>query len=73
MGTPYISHEEATLERFRSAPSFAAEYLNSVLEYGNQQEIMLAIRRLADAFDMTEVANAAGLVTIQLVGWHTKT
>ena len=61
MGTPYISHDEATLESFRNNPSFAAEYLNSVLEDGDQQEIMLAIRRLADAFGMTEVANAAGL------------
>ena len=49
MSRPYISHDEATAKSFRNDPSFAAEYLNSVLENGDQQEIMVALRRLADA------------------------
>jgi len=30
-------------------PQFAAEYLNAVLEDGNQKELMLALRRIAEA------------------------
>jgi DNA-binding phage protein len=44
------SHEEATVESFRKDPAFAAEYLNSVLEDGDQEELMLALRRMANAF-----------------------
>ena len=44
------SHEEATVESFRKDPAFAAEYLNSVLEDGEQEELMLALRRMATAF-----------------------
>jgi DNA-binding phage protein len=41
------SHEEATVESFRKDPAFAAEYLNSVLEDGDQEELMLALRRMS--------------------------
>lgn len=44
------SHEEATLESFRRDPQFAADYLNAVLEDGEQDEVMLALRRMAGAF-----------------------
>lgn len=44
------SHEEATVESFRKDPAFAAEYLNSVLEDGDQEELMLALRRMSKAF-----------------------
>lgn len=43
------SHEEATIESLRADSAFAAEYLNSVLDDGNEEELMLAMRRLADA------------------------
>lgn len=43
------SHEEATLESFRKHPKFAVEYLNTVLEDGDEQELMMALRRVADA------------------------
>lgn len=46
----FRSHEEATVERLRKAPAFAAEYLNSILEDGDQEELMLALRRMAKAF-----------------------
>jgi probable addiction module antidote protein len=48
--TPFRSHEEATVESFRKDPKFAAEYLNAVLEDGNQEELMLALRYMAAAF-----------------------
>jgi probable addiction module antidote protein len=47
---PSRSHEAATVESFRKDPAFAAEYLNSVLEDGDQEELMLALLRMAKAF-----------------------
>jgi probable addiction module antidote protein len=44
------SHEQATIESFRKDPAFAAEYLNSILEDGDQVELMLALRRMSKAF-----------------------
>ena len=35
---------------FRDDPEFAAEYVNAVLEDGDQKELLLALRRIADAF-----------------------
>ncbi|MDR2819274.1 MAG: addiction module antidote protein [Desulfovibrio sp.] len=61
MTRPYISHEEATIASFRRDPDFAAEYLNTVLEDGTQEELMLALRRIAEAFGMKDVAETANL------------
>ena len=47
---PVRSREEATIETFRKDPQFAAEYLNAVLEDGEQEEVMVALRRLSKAF-----------------------
>jgi probable addiction module antidote protein len=47
---PFRGHEEATAESFRDDPEFAAEYLNAVLEGGDQEEMLLALRHLARAF-----------------------
>jgi DNA-binding phage protein len=44
------SHEDATVESFRKDPAFAAEYLNSILEDGDQEELMLVLRRMSKAF-----------------------
>ncbi len=43
------SHEDATVDSIRKDPAFAAEYLNSVLEDGDQKELMLVLRRMANA------------------------
>lgn len=60
MGTR--SHEEATIETFRDDPEFAAEYLNQVLEDGDQDELLVALRRMAGAFGgVAGVAEAADL------------
>lgn len=58
MNKPYISHEEATIESFKNDPGYAAEYLNAVLEDGDQEELMLALRRVASAFGMRDVAES---------------
>jgi probable addiction module antidote protein len=59
---PSRSHEEATIESFRKDPVFAAEYLNSVLEDGDQKELMLALRRMSKAFGgVSKLAEATHL------------
>jgi probable addiction module antidote protein len=47
---PYRSHAAATVESFRKDPQFAAEYLNAVLAEGDQEELMVALRYMAEAF-----------------------
>ena len=39
-----------TIERFRDNLAFATEYLNAILEDGDQKELMLALRRISEAF-----------------------
>jgi probable addiction module antidote protein len=56
------SHEVATVESFRKDPMFAAEYLNAVLAEGDQDEVLLALRRLSQAFGgLPKIAKAAEL------------
>lgn len=47
---PSRSHEAATVESLRKDTQFAAAYLNAVLADGEQEEVMLALRRLSQAF-----------------------
>lgn len=47
---PYRSHEVATVESMRKDSKFAAEYLNAVLAEGDQEELMIALRYMAQAF-----------------------
>jgi probable addiction module antidote protein len=59
---PSRSHEEATIESFRRDPLFAADYLNAVLEDGDQDELMLALRRMSAAFGgVTKLASKSKL------------
>ncbi len=56
------SHEEATIESFRDNPKYAAAYLNSVLEDGDEQELLVALRRVAEACGgMQKLAQSAQL------------
>jgi len=43
-------HEEALIEELRNDPEYTAGYLNAVLQDGDQQELMTALRRVAKAF-----------------------
>jgi probable addiction module antidote protein len=55
-------HEDATVDSFRRDRSFAAAYLDQVLAEGDQEELMLALRRLSQAFGgVPTVAERAGL------------
>ena len=57
-----LSHEEATIESFQRDAKFAAEYLNTILEEGDQQELMVALRYMAEAFGgVTRLASEAEL------------
>ncbi len=47
---PYRDHECATIESFREGHHSAAEYLNAVLADGDQDELMVALRYVAEAF-----------------------
>jgi probable addiction module antidote protein len=60
MTKTHRTHEEATIDMFRGDPDLAAEYLNSVLEDGDETDLMLALRSLSKAFGgVQEVARQA--------------
>lgn len=44
------SHEEAKLASFRQDPEYASEYLNAVLEDGDQEELLETLRFMTQAF-----------------------
>ena len=60
--TSTVDHDEATVASFRRDPAFAAAYLDEVLADGDQDELLLALRRLSQAFGgVAAVAERAGL------------
>lgn len=44
------SHEEATIERFRRDTDLAADYLDAILQDGNEGELPQALQHLDNAF-----------------------
>lgn len=60
MAKTHRTHEAATVEMFQHDPELAAEYLNTVLEDGDEADLMLALRTLSKAFGgLQEVARQA--------------
>jgi len=56
------SDESATIESFKDDPEYAVVYLNAVLADGDQEELLLALRRMAAAFGgMPAIAEQAEL------------
>lgn len=56
------SHEDAKLASFRDDPAYASDYLNAVLEDGDQEELLETLRYLAQAFGgVPSLANEADL------------
>ncbi|HTE42956.1 MAG TPA: addiction module antidote protein [Steroidobacteraceae bacterium] len=47
---PSRSHETATVESLTEDPAYAATYLDAVMADGDQEELMVALRRVSDAF-----------------------
>ena len=61
------SHDAAMAEVFRSDPAYAVELLNSILEDGEQAELLIALRQMAEAFGgVRSVAKSAELNPSQL-------
>ncbi len=61
-GASWSDHDAVVAEMFREDPDFAADYLNGVLEDGDPKELMLAMRRVAEAFGgVPELARRANL------------
>ena len=57
-----INHEESTINSLRRDPAFAAEYLRSVIEDGDREEIATAIRRISEVYgDASLLTTAAAL------------
>lgn len=61
------SRDEAMAEVFRDDPAYAVELLNSILEDGDQGELLIALRQLARAFGGVQaVAEKANLNPTQI-------
>ncbi|TCT06979.1 DNA-binding protein [Paralcaligenes ureilyticus] len=60
-------HDDAMAELYRSDPVFALEVVNSILEDGDQAELLIVLRQMAQAFGGVQVvAEQAHLNPTQL-------
>lgn len=60
-------HEEAMAELYREDPAYAVQLLNSILEDGDQSELLISLRQIAKAFGgVKAVAEQAHLNPTQL-------
>jgi probable addiction module antidote protein len=60
-------HDEAMAELFKDDPSYALNLLNSILEDGEQGELLIVLRQLTRAFGgVQSVAKKANLNPTQL-------
>lgn len=53
-------HDDAMAEIFRKDPAYAVELLNSILEDGDQGELLIALRQMAKAFGGMSKAQGSG-------------
>ncbi|HZV65720.1 MAG TPA: addiction module antidote protein [Telluria sp.] len=61
------TRDEAMAELFGEDPAYAVELLNSILEDGDQSELLIALRQLTKAFGgVQSVAQTAHLSPTQL-------
>jgi probable addiction module antidote protein len=61
------NHDEAMAELFKEDPAYAVELLNSILEDGEQGELLIALRQMTKAFGgVQDVAEKANLNPTQL-------
>lgn len=61
------AHDESMAELFREDPAFATTYLNKVLGEGDQADLLIALRQLAQAFGgVPAIAEQAHLNVTQL-------
>ena len=61
------AHDEAMAEMYQDDPAYALQLLNSILEDGDQGELLIALRQMAKAFGGVQaVAEQAHLNPTQL-------
>jgi len=61
------AHDDAMAEVFSKDPAYAVELLNSILEDGDQGELLIALRQMAKAFGgVSKVAEKAQLNGTQI-------
>ena len=61
------AHDEAMAELFQQDPAYALELLNSILEDGEQSELLIALRQMTKAFGgVQSVVEKANLNSTQL-------
>ena len=61
------NHDEAMAELFLRDPEYALELLNSILEDGEQGELLIALRQMAKALGgVPSLAEKANLIPTQL-------
>ena len=61
------AHDESMAELFREDPAFARQYLNDVLDEGDQADLLVALRQIAQAFGgVPAIAEKANLNVTQL-------
>ena len=61
------AHDEAMAEMYQKDPAYTFQLLNSILEDGNQGELLIALRQMANAFGGVQaVAEQAHLNPTQL-------
>lgn len=61
------THDEAMAEVFRDDPAYAVQLLNSLLEDGDQSELLITLRQMTQAFGGVQtVAETAHLSPTQL-------
>jgi probable addiction module antidote protein len=61
------SHDDAMAELYRNDPAFALEIINRILEDGDQAELLIVLRQMAQAFGgVQRVAQQAHLNPTQL-------
>lgn len=61
------AHDDAMAELFREDPDFATQYLNDILEEGEQADLLIALRQIAKAFGgIPAIAEKARLNPTQL-------
>ncbi|MGA7158375.1 MAG: addiction module antidote protein [Acidobacteriaceae bacterium] len=61
------SHDEAMAELYQQDPAYAVQVLNSILEDGEQGELLVALRQMAKAFGgVRSIAEKANLNATQL-------
>ncbi len=60
-------HDDAMAELYRNDPAYAIEFLNSILADGDQQELLIALRQMTQAFGgVPTIAEKAHLSKTQL-------